>query len=88
MIACSCGKAHVMQYLLDPWASILKEDEFGFKAIDYINENLSSLHQRVGQHGNETAVHTFDRTEDIIGSFNKGVLSLHIGLEQLPNASP
>ena len=43
MIASSCGKASIMQYLLDSGVSILKEDEFGFKAIDYIDKNSSSL---------------------------------------------
>ena len=43
MIAFSCGKASIVQYLLDAGASILKEDEFGFKAIDYIIDENSSL---------------------------------------------
>ena len=86
MIACSCGHTSIVKALVDAGASTIKEDEFGYKAVNYCEKNSSILAILGAGKSVQSMTRTFDKERmfDILGpnpNLNKHVPNVFDGFE-------
>ena len=78
MLACSCGHTTIVKALLEAGASVNRNDEFGYKAIDFCEEHspiLDILNNK------EPTKRTFDHEKIFASLFGEGMNSTKKGLD-------